>query len=121
MGADTSARYAKTRVQNGGPLNVFARRERTRSGNRVQSVFVDAPAKGTQGRGDGEELLECHVQILEAALMVDPAVIIEDFVGNHKRNYRQAVRYRELAGSSGKSRLNWLLRNWLLRIRRRSL
>src|SRR5260370_42340861 len=81
----------------------------------VRSVFVHARPKVTQGRGNGEKLPERHVQILEAALMVDPAIVIEDLVGNHERNCRQAVRNRELAWSSGESRFDRLLRNWRLR------
>src|SRR5581483_3562246 len=65
--------------------------------DRIALVVLGAKPGRAHGGHYGQELLEGHLQIDEAALAENPSVVIEDLVGNHQRQPRQARDDREAA------------------------
>jgi hypothetical protein len=59
-------------------------------------VFRTQPRRADSGH-DREKLLEGHLKIEKAALTENPAVIVEDFIGDHQRHARETGDNRESA------------------------
>src|SRR5882762_633117 len=77
-----------------------AKPRRSRSGSiagvdRVAFVVFRTQTSGADSRHDGEKLLEGHLKVEKPALAEDPAIIVEDLVGNHEWQARQAGDDRE--------------------------
>src|SRR5271163_2149627 len=76
--------------------NASGRASKQRTGGRYRSelivgvrclarVVFGAQPCGTDGGDHGQELLERHLEIEKSALAENPAVVVEDLVGDHHR------------------------------------